>query len=98
MNLLITLHHHHFNLKYCNLLQYTKTIKLVDNIFCNIPNFEIKHAVCGNITTTLSDHLPQLLLIPDLFSNSPPPKYNIMTHVCKNFNSQEFLGDFNKTN
>ena len=71
---------------------------LIDNIFCNIPNFEIKTSVSGNITTTLSDHLPQLFLISDFFSNSPPSKYNIMTHDWKNFNSQEFLEDFNKTN
>ena len=71
---------------------------LIDNIFSNAPNFEIKNSVSGNITATLSDQLPQFFLIPDLFSNSPPSKYNIMTHDRKNFNSQEFLEDFHKTN
>ena len=70
---------------------------LVDNIFCNIPNFKIKNAVSGNITTTLSDFFQQFFLIPDLFSHSPPPKYNIMNHDWKNFNGQEFLEDFKKT-
>ena len=71
---------------------------LIDNIFCNISNFEIKNLISGNITTTLSDYLPQFFLIPDVFSNSPPSKYNIMTHDWKNFNSQECLEDFNKKN
>ena len=71
---------------------------LIDNIFCNISNFEIKNSISGNITTTLSDYLPQFFLIPDVFSNSPPSKYNIMTHDWKNFNSQECLEDFNKKN
>ena len=99
MNLLITLHHHHFNLKCCNLLEYTKNIKLLFIIFfCNIPNFEIKNSVSGNITTPLSDDLSQFFLILDFFSNSSPSKYNTMTHYLKNFNSQEFLECFNKTN
>ena len=34
---------------------------VTDNIFCNIPNFEIKNSVSGNITTILSDHFPQFL-------------------------------------
>ena len=53
---------------------------LINNIFYNIPNFEIKNSVSGNITTTLSDHLAQFFLMPNFFSNSPPSKYNIMTH------------------
>ena len=107
MNLLITLHHH-FNLKYCNLLEYTKTIKLFLIIFFeiffrktlinNIPYLNIKNSVSGNITTALSDHLPQFFLMPDFFSNSPPSKYNLMTQDWKNFDSQGFLEDFNKTN
>ena len=71
---------------------------IIANIFCNIPNFEIKISVSGNITTTLSHHLSQFFLKPDFFSNSPPSKYNTMTHDWKNFKSQEFLEDFSKKN
>ena len=69
---------------------------LINNIFHNIPNFEIKNLVSGNIATTLSGHLPQFFLIPDFFSNLPPSKCNIMTHDCKYFTDQDFLEDFNK--
>ena len=53
---------------------------LIDNIFCNIPHTQIKNAISGNITSTLSDHLPQFFFLPDFFSNSSPSKYNVMTH------------------
>ena len=36
-----------------------------------------KEAVCGNLTSTLSDHLPQVLFIPSMFSGAPATKSNI---------------------
>ena len=69
---------------------------LIDNIFCNIPSPLVKRAISGNISSSISDHLPQLFILPDFFSNSPPTKYNIMLHDWENFNNQSFLGDFEK--
>ena len=39
---------------------------LIDNIYSNVitPN-----NISGNITATISDHLPQFLIAPDIFSN-----------------------------
>ena len=42
---------------------------LIDNIFSNILSSEI---ISGNLTTTISDHLPQFLFVPNI-SN---PSYN----------------------
>ena len=41
---------------------------LIDNIYSNVitPN-----NISGNITATISDHLPQCLIAPDIFSNPP---------------------------
>ena len=50
---------------------------LIDNISCNIPNTLVKSAVSGNISSSISDHLPQFLILPEFFSKSPPTKYNI---------------------
>ena len=50
---------------------------LIDNIFCNIPNPLVKSAMSGNISSSISDHLPQFFILPEFFSNSPPTKYNI---------------------
>ena len=52
----------------------------------------------GNISSSISDHLPQFFILPDIFSNSPPAKYNIMFHDWENFNNQSFREDFEKIN
>ena len=44
---------------------------LTDNILCNIPTSLIKTAMFGNISSSISDHLPQFFMLPDFFSNSP---------------------------
>ena len=44
----------------------SKTI--TDNIFSNIISTDI---ISGNLTATISDHLPQFLIAPEIFRNSP---------------------------
>ena len=41
---------------------------IIDNIFSN---YVSKEAVCGKLTSTISDHLPQVLFIPSVFSDHP---------------------------
>ena len=50
------------------LTSHSKT--LIDNIFSNILSSEI---ISGNLTATISDHLPQILFAPNILSN---PSYN----------------------
>ena len=71
---------------------------LIDNIFCNITNTLVKSAMSGNISSSISDHLPQFFILPEFFSKSPPTKYNIISHDWENFNNQSFLQDFEKIN
>ena len=52
----------------------------------------------GNISSSISDHLPQLFVIPEFFSKSPATKYNIISHDWEKFNNQSFLEDFEKIN
>ena len=40
---------------------------LTDNIFCNIPNPLAKSAMSGNISSSISDHLPQFFILPEFF-------------------------------
>ena len=47
---------------------------IIDNIFSN---YVSKEAVCGNLTSTISDHHPQVLFIPSMFSHNPAAKSNI---------------------
>ena len=39
---------------------------LIDNIFSNVIDLDI---ISGNLTATISDHLPQFAIIPNMFGN-----------------------------
>ena len=51
----------------------SKSKTLIDNIFSNDPDFA--NGVSGNFTISISDHLPQFLLMPDGLKH--PPKNTI---------------------
>ena len=51
------------------LTPHSKT--LIDNIFSNYISQDI---ISGNSTATISDHLPQILIAPHIFSNIPNKK------------------------
>ena len=57
----------------------------------------VKSVMSGNISSNISGHVPQFFILPDVFSNSPPIKYNIF-HDWEIFNNQSFLEDFEKIN
>ena len=46
---------------------------LIDNIFSNFISPDI---ISGNITATISDHLPQFSFVPNILSNPPTQKSN----------------------
>ena len=64
---------------------------IIDNIFSN---YVSKEAVCGNLTSTISDHLSQFLFIPSMFSDNLARKSNIFERSWKNFNQAEFVMDY----
>ena len=45
----------------------TKFRTLIDNIFCN---FAVPNIISSNLTASISDHLPQFLLTPNIFFNA----------------------------
>ena len=47
---------------------------LIDNIISNIISHEV---ISGNVTATISDHLPQFLFSPNVLSKTPCQKSNI---------------------
>ena len=74
------------------LTSHSKT--LIDNIFSNVRLWE---AISGNITATSSDHLPQFLFVPNVFSNPLCNKSNILERDWPKFNKEKFILDyFNK--
>ena len=57
---------------------------LIDNIFSNYISHEI---ISGNITATISDHLPQFSFVPNILSN-PPTQKSIMKDIGQNLNKK----------
>ena len=74
------------------LTSHSKT--LIDNIFSNIISLE---AIFGNLTSTISDHLPQFMIVPNVFSNPPSNKANIFERDWSNFDQENFILDYFST-
>ena len=66
----------------------TKTI--IDNIFSNATNYQ--EGISGNLTTRLSDHLAQFLIIPDECNHRSTNKPHYI-YDFKNFKSEDFLNE-----
>lgn len=66
----------------------TKTI--IDNIFSNSTNYQ--EGISGNLTTRLSDHLAQFLIIPDECNHKSTNK-PCYVYDFKNFKSEDFLNE-----
>ena len=69
---------------------YSKT--LINNIFTNVilPDSSLS----GNLTATISDHLPQFLIVPNILSNPPSNKSNIYERDWFNFDQENFILDY----
>ena len=69
---------------------------LIDNIFTNTTN--INSYISGNITTTISDHLPQFLIIPNNMNNQVPRKHNFFKCDLHNFDKVSFIDEIQNIN
>ena len=61
---------------------------LIDNIFCNLTSHKV------NITTNISDHLPQFLIAPNVFENPSSNKSKIFERNWVKFNQKNFILDY----
>ena len=59
---------------------------LIDHIFSNVISNDI---ISGNITATISDHLPQFLISPNTFADPPSRKRD-----WSNFDQENFVLDY----
>ena len=64
---------------------------LIDNIFTNVT---FPDSIFGNLTATISDHLPQFLIVFNIFSNPPSNKSNIHERDWSNFDQENFILDY----
>ena len=63
----------------------------IDNIFSNVISKDI---ICGNITVTTSDHLPQFLISPNTIANPPSNKSNVFERDWSKFDYKNFILDY----
>ena len=63
---------------------------LIDNIFSNVLDPDI---ISGNLTATISDHLPQFAIIPNMFGNILGNKSNIYERDWSKFDQENFILD-----
>ena len=64
---------------------------LIDNIFSIVIDPNI---ISGNLTATISDHLPQFSIIPNMFGNIPGNKSNIYERDWSKFDRENFILDY----
>ena len=64
---------------------------LIDNIFSNVIDPDI---ISGNLTATISDHLPQFSIIPNMFGNIPGNKSNIYERDWSKFDRENVILDY----
>ena len=67
---------------------------LIDDIFSNSMSTNI---ISGNLTTSISDHLPQFFVYPNFNKNYIPRKHNIYRRFTKNYDKVSFFNDFQNT-
>ena len=68
----------------------TNSKTLIDNIFSNmaVPNIS-----CGNLTASISDHLPQILVAPNVFFSTSYHKSNNYERDWSRFDQKNFVLD-----
>ena len=66
---------------------------LIENIFCNLTH--TTKSISGNLTSRVSDHLTQFLILIEFFSNASSSKYNIHTFDRKKFDTEKIIFEFN---
>ena len=67
---------------------------LIDHIFWNV----IDPDISGNLTATISDHLPQFAIIPNMFGNISGNKSNIYERDWSKFDWENFILDYFSVN
>ena len=73
----------------------TNSKTLTDNIFSNMA---VSNIISGNLTASISDHLPQFLEAPNIFFNVSYPKSNNYERDWSRFDQQNFVLDYFSVN
>ena len=96
-NFLELLFNHNFTPQFTLPTRVTeKSATLIDNIFVNNPAFKY---LSGNITTSISDHLPEFIILEDFKgSNTKREQINTTYRAFRCFNIDSFKMDLQEIN
>ena len=72
-----------YSATYWNNIRYSETI--IDNT---------ADAISGNLTAMISDHLPEIVIVPNVFANTPSNRSNIYERGWSNFDQVNFVLDY----
>ena len=76
------------------LIQPTRITSHAKSIIYIFSNYIYQEIISGNLTSTISDNLPQFLLTPHIFSNAPNKISDIFEWDWSKFNCEEFILDY----
>ena len=73
----------------------TKSKTLIDNIFSNMA---VPNLISGNLTASISDHLPQILVARNIYFNASYRKSNNCERDWSRFDQENFVLDYFSVN
>ena len=75
--------------------QQTRITSHSKSFIHNAPsNYISQDSVSANLTATISNHIPQILIAPHIFSNALNKKYNFFEADSSKFSHEEFILDY----
>ena len=69
----------------------SRSTTLINNIFSNVIDPDV---ISGNLTATISDHLPQFAINPNMFGNISGSKSKIYERDWSKFDRENFILDY----
>ena len=66
-------------------------LELIHNI---LSSTLIENTISGNLTATIFDHLPEFIILPNIFSNPPSNKSNIYERDWSNFVQENLILEY----
>ena len=75
----------------CFFIILNNQLELIHNI---LSSTLIENTISGNLTATIFDHLPEFIILPNIFSNPPSNKSNIYERDWSNFVQENLILEY----
>ena len=75
----------------CFFIILNNQLELIHNI---LSSTLIENTISGNLTATIFDHLPEFIILPNIFSNPPSNKSNIYERDWSNFAQENLILEY----